>query len=799
MAITDPLVLSPDVLLVPVAELPESVRARFTNKEGDVAVTHPRSRVPSQVLDARAAELLQEFREPRTITDAVIRFSRRHEVDPERTLEEAYPLLRRLLESGFLVSEGDAAAEGIHPSLRTGEEAGGFEILECLHILEDTELYSARGAAGLAAVKIERGTTAHTFDRLAREREILAWLGGGDGVPRLLAAGELADGIETRRWIALEWCPGVNAEIAARELRRLGPSGRPALLDLCRRIASAYARLHERGVHHGDVHVGNLLVDRHGSVRLLDFGYARLADDPGDPGRAPRAGVPFFYEPEHAAALREERKSPETSPEGEQYAVGALLYLMATGAHYRDFSLERDEMLRQIAAEPPLPFVERGADPWPELEAVLARALRKEPRERFSSMAELAVTLAGLATVESPHVEREARNGGTAAEALLARVLELVDGEGSLLASGLPEPPLASVNFGAAGIACGLYRIALAREDPRLLSLADVWAEKAAVGCGSDEAFYSAEKEITREAIGEISAYHTAAGVHAVRALVAHASGLPGVQVAGVNAFLAAAREAGPEKDVTLGRAGLLLAAALLLDTLPGSGQDSGPTAACRVRLRAWGEDLLRGLWTDLEELTPYRLDRLDKGLNLGVAHGWAGCLYAVLRWCRSAGCAPPAQVVARLADLADLARPWGRGLRWQWNDNGSMPGWCNGSAGFVFLWTLAHRMLGDPAYLSLAEGAAWNAWEAPDGNGNLCCGLAGRAYALLNLHRHGGGAEWLARARELANRAAIAIEREREKSHSLYKGALGVAVLAADLTRPEAAAMPFFEEEGWV
>ncbi len=129
------------------------------------------------------------------------------------------------------------------------------------------------------------------------------------------------------------------------------------------------------------------------------------------------------------------------------------------------------------------------------------------------------------------------------------------------------------------------------------------------------------------------------------------------------------------------------------------------------------------------------------------------------------------------------------------------MPGWCNGSAGFVFLWTLAHRELGDARWLALAAGAAMNAWEAPDGNGSLCCGLGGRAYALLNYHRHAGGlggAEWLDRARDLANRAAVDIERGSDREDSLYKGTIGVALLAADLARPDAAAMPFFEEEGW-
>ena len=81
------------------------------------------------------------------------------------------------------------------------------------------------------------------------------------------------------------------------------------------------------------------------------------------------------------------------------------------------------------------------------------------------------------------------------------------------------------------------------------------------------------------------------------------------------------------------------------------------------------------------------------------------------------------------------------------------MSGWCNGACGYVFLWTLAHRLLGDPRYLELAQGAAWRSWDAPEQNVTLCCGLAGRAYALLNLYRHTNETVWLDRARDLAAR----------------------------------------------
>jgi serine/threonine-protein kinase len=57
----------------------------------------------------------------------------------------------------------------------------------------------------------------------------------------------------------------------------------------------------------------------------------------------------------------------------------------------------------------------------------------------------------------------------------------------------------------------------------------------------------------------------------------------------------------------------------------------------------------------------------------------------------------------------------------------------------------------------------------------------------------------WIERARTLADRAARAEPTPDVSAYSLYKGRVGVAVLAADLETPSGSAMPFFEEEGWL
>jgi len=82
----------------------------------------------------------------------------------------------------------------------------------------------------------------------------------------------------------------------------------------------------------------------------------------------------------------------------------------------------------------------------------------------------------------------------------------------------------------------------------------------------------------------------------------------------------------------------------------------------------------------------------------------------------------------------------------------------------------------------------------------NLCCGLTGRAYALLALYRESGDVEWRDRAFILAERAAGRRKKAGDDiaRQSLYKGDVGVALLAADLANPEGAVMPFFEAEGW-
>lgn len=757
MNITEPFVLKRDILLIPCADLSDDMRSRISFEEGDFTLSHRNGRSLAQVIDGETASLLTLFREPRTIVDAVIENSRALGKDPRAWLDELLPHVGTFVQKRVLVPAGAEEEQEIRPSYEAGAMFGEWEIIRCVSLVEDSEVYQLRNEHGMAALKIAR--VREMTPALENEIAILRHLDGAGITPRLLDAGVQ----EERAYLIAEWIDGVEAGVAAAQRRH----DRPALIGLCASIAAAYATLHARGVLHADVHPRNVVVggDR---VTLLDFGYSRFID------RAPgigRGGLYTFFEPEYLAA-----RDVHSSPAGEQYSLAALLYLMIVNQPYLEFRFERDEMERQIIADAPLPFVSRGVPPWPQVEQILLRALEKDPARRHGSIAEMAAVLADARDVTVR--ESLAMPVSAEAHALLATTLRSFARGGEMFASRYPSPPMASINHGCAGAAVGLLRIAETRGDPALLALADVWRSRAYTLIGAEGAYYDEERGLPRSVLGEVTPYHTEPGIHAAAAMIAAAMGDTVAQRRAIAAFLRSSRRSCAQLDLTLGRSGTLLASAMLLDV------------SDDAALRAFGAQTMRAIWNELDTHPP--LERSPKGTYLGMAHGWAGYLYAALRWCAASGDALPPRLVERLHEYAAFESRRGRGAYWRRvvEKDASVSGWCNGSAGQVFLFTLAHRMLGEARWLQLAEACAWNNWDEPRHLPTLCCGTAGRAYALLNLYKHTGATEWLSRARQLANHAAA----NATTDMSLWKGTLGVAVLIADLASPENARMPFFE-----
>jgi hypothetical protein len=373
-----------------------------------------------------------------------------------------------------------------------------------------------------------------------------------------------------------------------------------------------------------------------------------------------------------------------------------------------------------------------------------------------------------------------------------APALERYQPGGEVYRHGPSHAPLVSINYGIGGVAYAIYRIARTHQDRQLLDLAQVWVHKAFALSPRDNAFYNPDIEIDAESVGNVSIFHSTSGLHLVHALIGMARGNAGdadAASAASASFIAASRRPCDNPDLTLGAASLLLGCAELVEM-------AAPGAPQLAAVRARGDEIAGELRQLLQS------DRIASSTHirfLGVAHGWAGLLFALLRWTRALGRPVDDVVLARLDELADLAVPHDGGTCWPVHNDSRqvMPGWCNGTAGHALLFALAYEMLEIKRYGELAVAAAASAWVIRTVVGSLCCGDAGNGYAYLAVHRLTGDGIWLRRARAAARRAALAPP-EFHYPDALYKGAVGVTVLADDIEHRATAAMPLFEPTRW-
>lgn len=200
-------------------------------------------------------------------------------------------------------------------------------------------------------------------------------------------------------FLVLEHAPG--GSLAAR-LEQQGPLSVPEALAVVEDVLEALDAVHGAGFVHGDVKVGNVLLAADGRAKLADFGATRARRNPADPDATVKL-------PDSTATIGsaspEQLRGERISPASDVYSAGVLLFRLLTGEHYLDFQglSEADAMQRAQHAPPRLPHPKVPA----RVEAVLAKALAKDPAQRHASPAELRAALAavprkGRATAAAP-------------------------------------------------------------------------------------------------------------------------------------------------------------------------------------------------------------------------------------------------------------------------------------------------------------------------------------------------------------------------------------------------------------
>lgn len=192
---------------------------------------------------------------------------------------------------------------------------------------------------------------------------------------------------EGQHFLAMEYVPGLDL---GRAIERLAARGErfplAAALSIAKGAADALHYVHEPPleiVHH-DVTPENILLAEAGGVRLLDFGVARA---PGPVDGLVRGKVAYSA-PEALEGKLVDRRA-------DVFALGVVLHELLTGRRLFKRATEPETLLAVVEAPIPRPS-ELVPELPPALDAIVARALAREPRERHASARELGSALGGV-------------------------------------------------------------------------------------------------------------------------------------------------------------------------------------------------------------------------------------------------------------------------------------------------------------------------------------------------------------------------------------------------------------------
>jgi serine/threonine protein kinase len=199
-------------------------------------------------------------------------------------------------------------------------------------------------------------------------------------------------------YISMEF---VEGESLRNILKRFGNLSLRAGTRVTQQICAGLHEAHAQGVVHRDLKPENVMLDRAGSVKIMDFGIARSLES-GLTSTTGIMGTPAYMAPEQASGKPLDHRA-------DIYSLGLILYEMFTGSTAFTGDTPVAVALKQVNETPPAP---RELEPTlpPHVEKAILKCLEKDPAKRFQSVNELEAALSQkleIKVVQAPTAEAE--------------------------------------------------------------------------------------------------------------------------------------------------------------------------------------------------------------------------------------------------------------------------------------------------------------------------------------------------------------------------------------------------------
>ena len=191
-------------------------------------------------------------------------------------------------------------------------------------------------------------------------------------------------------FITMEYVEGEDLKSLIRRIGQL-PIGKS--LSIAKQVAEGLAEAHRLGVVHRDLKPQNIMIDKEGNARIMDFGIARSLKTKGITGGEVLIGTPEYMSPEQVEAKGVDERS-------DLYALGVILYEMVTGRVPFEGDTALSVALKHKTETPKDPR-EINAQIPDDLSALILRSLEKDKEKRFPRTEELIQEISRIEKVTS--------------------------------------------------------------------------------------------------------------------------------------------------------------------------------------------------------------------------------------------------------------------------------------------------------------------------------------------------------------------------------------------------------------